>query len=742
MESWPWERCLFTLESYALSPRAETGLQVISAGGATEPAPWSKRLGILLRQLQPSDALVVRYACRCADNGGLEVQAGLGIETRRPDAVKEMGEELAICLGAMSEHYAFRPGGNVFPDERKSGWGQETWIHPVGVTCQSGTTGIGFNATQISSQIWQLPASFLASSADSPPAWPSSLETVFKGLSGLRHAVRWALRLERCRPPLRELAAGGALLGVPSEAPGTQASLVPGHLLDRLGNVSELCRITVSAQKLGQGRINASLLHLLGEEIFPGQALEIVDTPPVLPGDPRDLRAVFPLGGGLPPLLPLPETLRKLGFSRHHTNPSLRLPEQGVLLGEAILDGFPRPVRLDQMDRSRHLYVLGATGTGKSSLLFNLIRQDLEAGAGVALLDPHGDLLDQLLPVIPPERLDDVVLINPDDLYQPFSLNPLDPGAYFDPYLIHRQINDLLDIFDELYDMRQAGGPGFEQYFRNSALLASTAHPDRLPDDLPKGPPTLLTLVAVLRDKEFRDRLLIDCEYSNLGLDMTQELQAFFRSAEQTRGDHHFQNWVPYVSNKITRFTNNLRLRRVLCSIQPALDFRSILDRHRILLVRLSKGRMGEQDARMLGMLFTKRLLQAALSRENCPREARSPFNFYLDEFQNFITPDIPELLAEARKYGLHLTLAHQNTAQLSGNSGSRILETILGNVGSRIVFRVGGEDAQLMQKGFAPHFDHETLIQLPDRYALARLMVHNKPSAPFVFRTMEMNSA
>lgn len=190
-----------------------------------------------------------------------------------------------------------------------------------------------------------------------------------------------------------------------------------------------------------------------------------------------------------------------LSFTRHYSNPAVQLADDGVLLGHAQLSGFEHPVRTATADRSRHMYMLGATGTGKSTLLYNMITRDMLAGEGLAIIDPHGDLFGQVLASVPARRIKDVVIIDPSDDQHPVGLNPLDFGGKPSLMKVHRIINDLLDIFDDLYNMREAGGPGFEQYFRNTLLLASTA-----PLKSSNGPPTLLTPLEVLRTKELRRR--------------------------------------------------------------------------------------------------------------------------------------------------------------------------------------------------------------------------------------------
>ena len=499
-------------------------------------------------------------------------------------------------------------------------------------------------------------------------------------------------------------------------------------------------RVELEADISG-GRPNESLLRILAAEIFPGRFVEILpavqaanlaSASPVL-----DLSNLYPLAAGLPPLLPHPALLEALDYPRHHDNPSIALPVEGILLGTTPMNGFEHPVRIAEADRSRHTYVLGATGSGKSTLLYNMICQDMNARRGVAVIDPHGDLFEQVLASVPKERVRDVVIIDPSDSETTVGLNPLDLGPVAEVNQGNRLANDLLDIFETLYDMRVAGGPGFEMFFRNTLMLASTACHDLSVAGLPKGPPTLMTVVEILRNEELRNHLLGACKRSFLGADLGGEVVSFFESAKKQRGDQSFENWVPYVSSKLTRFLNNPRLRRMLCAPRKTVDFRRVLDEQKILLVHLNKGEIGDQDTKMLGMLLTKFIFQAALSRSDVSRGNRTPFHFYLDEFQAFVTPDVANALAESRKYGLHMCLAHQTMSQLDTPGSRTMMKAVLGNCANKLVFRVGIEEAQILEPAFLPRFDAGTMSQLPDRKVLARILVNNRPTPPFVFETM-----
>lgn len=437
----------------------------------------------------------------------------------------------------------------------------------------------------------------------------------------------------------------------------------------------------------------------------------------------------------MPPLLPAPSELEAISFRKHFANPTVVFAKGGLRLGSAQIGGVVVDVAMPQADRSRHTYVLGATGTGKSTLLYNMAVQDMKAGHGVAVIDPHGDLYEQLLLAVPPERKRDLLLIDPeDDRFCP-GLNPLDFGGKPDVESVSRVANDMLDVFESLYDMRQAGGPGFEDYFRNSILLSAAA--SRGGPSASDGPiPSFSSIVHVLRDADWRNICIarLDDVY---GKENAEQIQRFFKMAEATTGDQKFANWVPYISSKLTRFVTNATLRKMFCRGKRTLNFRSAMDQRKIVLVNLGKGDLGGSDSRLIGMLLTKYLFQAALSRSDIPREERLPFYFYLDEFQNFVATDIPEMLAESRKYGLHMVLANQTLGQLLKDGRRETLDAVLGNVATKLFMRVGLQEAAAVAAGFAPHFNAETLTQLPDRHVLCTLQMRGQPSLPFVFETL-----
>ncbi|MDP3957912.1 MAG: DUF87 domain-containing protein [bacterium] len=390
----------------------------------------------------------------------------------------------------------------------------------------------------------------------------------------------------------------------------------------------------------------------------------------------------------------------------------LSLPGGGTLLGMNRYQGRETEVRIAAEDRMRHLYVIGSTGTGKSTLLKQMAIQDIEKGAGVCMIDPHGQDLDEVLSHIPPDREGDVIYFDPSATARPLGLNMLE----YDPRFPEQKtfvVNELLAIFNKLFDMKVAGGPAFEQYFRNAAFLVM---------EHPESGSTLLDIARVMSDKEYR--------HMKLSKATNPLLLQFWQNAERTTGEQGLQNFVPYITNKFDVFLSNDIMRPIVAQERSAFNFRDVIDHKKILLVNLSKGRLGEINSALIGLIVVGKLLMAALSRADAIARgsALSDFFLYIDEFQNVTTDSIATILSEARKYRLSLTVAHQYIAQLD----QRIKDAVFGNVGSLVSFRVGQDDAAYLEKQFAPVFTAVDLTALENRSAYAKLLVNGEPTQPF----------
>ncbi|MEK7647266.1 MAG: DUF87 domain-containing protein [Patescibacteria group bacterium] len=396
--------------------------------------------------------------------------------------------------------------------------------------------------------------------------------------------------------------------------------------------------------------------------------------------------------------------------------PPVELPKMGVLLGRSSYRGEETDVRITRDDRRRHLYVVGQTGTGKSYFMQNMARQDIEAGEGVCLIDPHGEMVEEILGWIPKERMDDVIVFDPGNIERPLGLNMLeyDSARPEQKTLI---INELLGIFNKLFDMSVAGGPMFEQYFRNAAMLVM---------DDPASGNTLLEIGRVLADKTFR-------EYK-LSRSQNPVVKSFWKDvAEKAGGEASLQNMVPYITSKFDTFLTNEIMRPIIMQERSAINFRKVMDEGKILLVNLSKGRLGDINAYLLGLIIIGRLSIAALSRGDMPEEKRRDFYLYIDEFQNVTTDSIATILSEARKYRLVMIMAHQFIAQLAEN----VKKAVFGNVGSMVSFRIGAEDAELMAKQYEPVFSAQDLMNVENQNAFVKLLINGQTSRPFNIHTV-----
>lgn len=396
------------------------------------------------------------------------------------------------------------------------------------------------------------------------------------------------------------------------------------------------------------------------------------------------------------------------------------LPEVGLSLGENVYRGVKREVRIERPDRRRHTYIIGKSGVGKSVLLCNMAVQDIQNGEGVCVIDPHGDLISDILDRIPPERAEDVIIFSPGDLERPMALNLLE----YDPKYPEQKgfvINEMIGIFDKLYDLKATGGPMFEQYMRNAMLL--------IMDD-PESGSTLMEIPKVLADEDFRKFKLSRCK--------NQPVVDFWRKeAEKAGGEAALANIVPYITSKLTSFISNDMMRPIIGQQESAFKLRDVMDSQKILLIDLPKGTVGEINAYLLGMILVGKILMAALSRTDMPSSERKDFYLYIDEFQNFTTNSICQILSEARKYALNLIIAHQYIGQLSKNNNTEIKDAVFGNVGTMISFKVGSEDAEFLVKEFSPVFNEYDLINVDKGMACLKLLIDNSASRPFSLKTI-----
>ncbi|MCD5389778.1 MAG: TraM recognition domain-containing protein [Candidatus Pacebacteria bacterium] len=392
-------------------------------------------------------------------------------------------------------------------------------------------------------------------------------------------------------------------------------------------------------------------------------------------------------------------------------------PTDGIILGVNKYRHRETYVHMSPEDRLRHFYVIGQTGTGKTHILKSMIIQDIVNGDGVCFIDPHGSDVQDILDHIPPERIDDVIYFDPAHTERPMALNMLDYDIRY-PEQKSFVINEMMSIFGKLFDMKQGGGAMFEQYFRNSAGLVM---------DHPESGNTLLEIGRVLGDKSFRDMKLRYCK--------NPIIKQFWKNAEQTTGDQGLENFVPYITSKFDVFISNEIMRPVVAQQKSSFNFREIMDTKKILLVNLAKGRLGEINANLIGLVLVGKILMAALSRVDSLGGKLPPFYLYIDEFQNVSTDSISSILSEARKYGLGLHIAHQYIAQLDEG----IKNSVFGNVGTTASFRISSDDAQYLEKKFAPVFVADDIMKIPNRNAYLQMIGYGKPLQPFNISTLPL---
>lgn len=377
-----------------------------------------------------------------------------------------------------------------------------------------------------------------------------------------------------------------------------------------------------------------------------------------------------------------------------------QIPTSGLFLGNSVYRGIKRPVYIGRDDRSRHLYIIGKTGVGKSELLTNMILQDIKNGEGVCFIDPH-DTIDKLLPMIPPERAEDVIFFDPSESERPMGLNMLE--AYTEEQK-HYVVTSIIGLMYKLYDPYKTGiiGPRFEHAIRN-AMLTVMSEPGN----------TFVEVVRCLTDANFVQELLPKVTDPIIRRYWTDQIA-------QT-SDFHKSEVLDYIVSKFGRFVTNKLMRNIIGQSKSAFDFRKVMDEGKILLINLAKGKIGEENSNFLGLVIVPKILMAAMSRTDISEEKRKDFYLYVDEFQNFATPDFATMLSEARKYHLSITVANQFIGQME----EEVKNAIFGNAGTLLSFRVGVTDANFLQHEFQPVFSESDLINV-DRYnAFVRTIVN-----------------
>ncbi len=388
------------------------------------------------------------------------------------------------------------------------------------------------------------------------------------------------------------------------------------------------------------------------------------------------------------------------------------VPTTGLFLGKSIYRGLSRDVHVERDDRRRHTYIIGKTGTGKTEFLKQMILQDIKNGEGVGVVDPHGDLIEDILQMIPPERAEDVILFDPSDTARPMGLNMLEADTEEEKHYV---VSSIVGLMYKLYDPNKTGiiGPRFEHAIRNAMLTVMSR----------KGS-TFIEVVRVLTDANFVQELLPYVQDPIVRRYWTDQIA-------QT-SDFHKSEVLDYIVSKFGRFVTNKTMRNIIGQSESAFNVKEVMNNQKILLINLSKGKIGEENSSFLGLILVPKILIAAMSRQTMPMDQRKDFFLYVDEFQNFATPDFAQILSEARKYRLDLIVANQFIGQME----EEVKNAIFGNVGTLAAFRVGVTDANYLAHEFQPTFSEADLINIDRFNCYMRTVVNGEPVPPFSLDT------
>lgn len=425
---------------------------------------------------------------------------------------------------------------------------------------------------------------------------------------------------------------------------------------------------------------------------------------------------------GVPALMPAQLRLLSLAVPRHYPAPLVTPPHLGAVLGTTVCGRRSSIVALPPESRSRHVALFGATGSGKSSLLAQMIAEDIadpQGRCGVGLIDPHGDLYQRVLSMIPPERADDVVLVDTSDIFNTACINPLE-GMRDNPLHAQFIVGEIMSLIEMLFEVKDSSGPLLRANLRH-LLLLSASNPGR------HG--TFLDAIRILEDTGFRDFMLSKCQDRNV--------VDYWKKFKEMRGsDHGFVEWIPYLMARLSPFISSPIMKRLINRPDSTIDFTQAMADKKIVLFNLSKGVLQDIECQVLGSLILMKFFSAALGRARVPVEQRAPFHLYVDEFQTFATDSVPRMFSEARKYGLCMTTANQSLGQLNNRWGrSNIAESILANTATKFLFRLGPSDMETLKPYFNPQFDAEAMASLPDFHAVACMSNQNRPLPPFVLR-------
>ncbi len=391
-----------------------------------------------------------------------------------------------------------------------------------------------------------------------------------------------------------------------------------------------------------------------------------------------------------------------------------KIPKEGLHLGKSTYRGEVREVFIGEDDRRRHMYIVGKTGTGKSEFLKEMILQDIENGKGVCAIDPHGEFIEDILQLMPPERADDVIYFNPSDLTRPMGLNMMEADTEEQRHFV---VGSVIGLMYKLYDPHRTGiiGPRFEHAIRNAMLTI-----------MYKKGTTFIELVRIMTDTKFLDEML--------PLVKDPVVKRYWTDQIAQTSDFHKSEVLDYIVSKFGRFVTNKTMRNIIGQPFSSFNIRQAMDEQKIILCNLSKGILGEEDAKFLGLILVPKVLTAAMARQDMAMELRKDFYLYVDEFQNYATEDFAVILSEARKYRLNLIVANQFVSQID----EEVKNAVFGNVGTMVAFRVGVPDANFLQHEFSPTFNEGDLVNIEKYHVYVKTIVKNEPVPPFSMSLMK----
>lgn len=393
------------------------------------------------------------------------------------------------------------------------------------------------------------------------------------------------------------------------------------------------------------------------------------------------------------------------------------LPQAGVLIGHNVYRGVSREVRMNFIDRFRHFYIIGQTGMGKSVLQKSLVKQDMLAGHGLCVVDPHGDLVDDCMDFVPPERMKDVIVFDPSDTRYPLGINMLEAKTTEEKdFIALDAMNMMIGLFGpEIF------GPRIQDYFRNGCLT--------LMDDEEEGG-ALTDIVRLFTDEKWQQYKVSKVK--------NPIVKSFWTKQMAATGAREKEEMIPFLAAKFGAFVTNTTMRNIVGQTRSSFDFSDAMNTKKIIFVKLAKGLIGDINANLLGMIFVNKIQVAAMRRASMPKDQRQPFFLYVDEFQNFVTDAFESILSEARKYKLGLIVAHQYISQLVKDNNDKVKNAIFGNVGTMLNFKIGAQDAEYMEKEMGPVFAANDLINLRGFNACMKMSVDNIITPPFSVNTVK----